>query len=259
MFVLDGQLVKASSGNKLIPYRFFLFNDLLIYASVSLNKFKPHRVLQLSIARLVDVADQRDMKNAFRIVSPQKSILLIAPNAESKVKWLQALRATIEALTEKRRIYFRAFEIGSMRAGMDDEFAGGKQLRLKKYCPFIRHLAEDRRHLEGVAAAASLPPTDHKCHLCLVTYAVFRRRHTCTFCEETVCGDCIDHQVELPLWCKKRGNQNVCDACFGVLTQQVGDDVPIFSFEGPADYDISYVYGNARIMPSTSPAPLTAS
>jgi hypothetical protein len=58
MFVRESLLTKmsnASNGKKPTDYHFFLFNDLLLYASEGLNtKYVMHRVIHLSLCRLID-------------------------------------------------------------------------------------------------------------------------------------------------------------------------------------------------------------
>ena len=85
-FLKEGFLTKQSSRGELVVYRFYLFNDLLIYVNETRGKFTVHRALHLGLCRVADLKDGyvRNIKNAFRVVSPQKSIILIAESAPEK-------------------------------------------------------------------------------------------------------------------------------------------------------------------------------
>ena len=54
--IKSGSLVRVASNGKRIKYKFFLLNDILIYAKKRKRAvgFIPHRVLQLSLCRIVD-------------------------------------------------------------------------------------------------------------------------------------------------------------------------------------------------------------
>lgn len=56
-FIKEGKLVKISSSNgKRSEYHFFLFSDILMYASEAMQtKYKMHKVLHLSLCRLQDI------------------------------------------------------------------------------------------------------------------------------------------------------------------------------------------------------------
>lgn len=70
--IKSGRLVKLSGAGKekgggagkRIEYHFFLFNDLIIYASEGMqSKYKVHRVLHLSLCRVVDVKTPSGERN----------------------------------------------------------------------------------------------------------------------------------------------------------------------------------------------------
>jgi hypothetical protein len=56
-FIKSGQLAKITGKSKArVDYHFFLFSDLIIYASEGMQtKYKMHRVVHLSLCRLVDI------------------------------------------------------------------------------------------------------------------------------------------------------------------------------------------------------------
>lgn len=103
-FIHAGPLTKQSSKGDLDLYRFYLFNDLLIYVSGNPGNLSVHRVLHLSLCKILDLRDGfiRNIKNAFRIVSPQKPILLIATTAQEKHEWFQLIQSAIQEQVELR-------------------------------------------------------------------------------------------------------------------------------------------------------------
>jgi hypothetical protein len=74
-------------------YRFFLFNDLLIYAAGSPPSYKVHQALHLSLARLCD--HEHTLTHDF--ISPQKSFTLQYPDRKTKYAWMSQLARNIEA------------------------------------------------------------------------------------------------------------------------------------------------------------------
>ena len=80
-FLKEGKLYKMykNGGKKL--YNFFLFNDVLIYASNgTTTKYKVHRVLHLSLCAVIDLTPL-----TFKISSSQKSVVIIAQNKKQKL------------------------------------------------------------------------------------------------------------------------------------------------------------------------------
>ena len=104
--VKEGKLVKVNnSDTKRTPYHFMLFNDLILYASEGMNvKYKVHRLVHLSLCRLEDVRSSV-FPHAFRIVSPQKSFLVLAESAEKKKRWLDAILQHLTVVMAERKRY----------------------------------------------------------------------------------------------------------------------------------------------------------
>ena len=104
--VREGRLVKVNnSGTKRTAYHFMLFNDLILYASEGMNvRYKVHRVVHLSLCRLEDVRSAA-FPHAFRIISPQKSFLVLAESAEKKKRWLDAILANLTVVMAERKRY----------------------------------------------------------------------------------------------------------------------------------------------------------
>ena len=107
------QLTKLSRDGKRQPYYVFLFSDLLIYAGAGLQAgtYKVHRCLHLSLCRLEDihrgaaqiggsdagVADSSGGSTTFRLVSPQKSIVLCCGSADKKQQWMDSILTHINS------------------------------------------------------------------------------------------------------------------------------------------------------------------
>lgn len=89
-FVRRGPLIKKCRA-KDEEYEFFLFNDLLIYASrVPMSKmFNLHRMIEINSAFKVD--HNVDSPTEFTIISPAKIFKVIGVNEEDKAQWLRAL------------------------------------------------------------------------------------------------------------------------------------------------------------------------
>ena len=63
---------------------------------------------------------------------------------------------------------------------------------------------------------------------------MFRTRHACALCLDSVCTECAAHRAELPVSPNRlaAGPQRVCDACYGVLQHAVGSAaVPVLARE----------------------------
>ena len=161
--VKQGKLTKVSPDGKRRTYFFFLFNDILVYASAGVQQqYKYHRCLHLSLCRIEDVrrrppadisaaaaaavseraslspsaastepsvssrpssapaaaapsayavdddsAAADSQSTTFRLVSPQKSILLCADSADKKRAWIGALLTQIKQQAKKRSDYVR--------------------------------------------------------------------------------------------------------------------------------------------------------
>jgi hypothetical protein len=93
-FIRQGTLTKqCRSDNR--PYEFFLFNDLLVYASKAVgNKYKLHRSIDINSAFVIqDLPDQKDKNelNRFQIVNSDKSFIVYANDLPAKQSWLKDL------------------------------------------------------------------------------------------------------------------------------------------------------------------------
>ncbi|GMI10781.1 hypothetical protein TrVE_jg12891 [Triparma verrucosa] len=100
IFLREGDMLKRCRSGKKIKYRFFLFNDQLLYTHQSRRGFyKIHQCLFLSLMR---ISEDGTPKNAFSIMHPRKSFLVICPTPELKRVWVDAILAEIERAVERK-------------------------------------------------------------------------------------------------------------------------------------------------------------
>ncbi|EEY64176.1 brefeldin A-inhibited guanine nucleotide-exchange protein, putative [Phytophthora infestans T30-4] len=100
-FIHEGDLTKkCRSRNQL--YRFFLFNDQLLYADKSMTgKWSPHNSLRLKLTRISHIGDGVLLKNAFQIQNPIKSFVVFADSATSKAEWMRLIDDAIAEASKK--------------------------------------------------------------------------------------------------------------------------------------------------------------
>jgi len=69
------------------------------------------------------------------------------------------------------------------------------------------------------------------CKLCIKQLGFLKRRIKCKMCDDTVCNECCGHKVKVSRGNKPNVMERVCDACFGGVTNMIGDDLPLLSVE----------------------------
>jgi len=136
---------------------FFLFSDVLIYASPPPAQTKIPDFIELDLALLsVKDTDLRSKKisNAFEILSSKKSFAVHTDTAKEKDEWLRLIRKTIED-------YKNFFKEGD----------------------------------STTQAPVWVPDNEAKlCRQCEVKFTITNRRHHCRQCGEVVCGDCSNNK-----------------------------------------------------------------
>ncbi|KAK1947378.1 Brefeldin A-inhibited guanine nucleotide-exchange protein 1 [Phytophthora citrophthora] len=120
-FIHEGDLTKkCRSRNQL--YRFFLFNDQLLYADKSMTgRWSPHNSLRLKLTRISNITDGVMSKNAFQIQNPVKSFVVFADSASSKAEWMRLIDDAIAEASKKinrtaRRMSSHTHVFGETRA-----------------------------------------------------------------------------------------------------------------------------------------------
>ncbi|KAF4141125.1 PH domain-containing protein [Phytophthora infestans] len=147
-FIHEGDLTKkCRSRNQL--YRFFLFNDQLLYADKSMTgKWSPHNSLRLKLTRISHIGDGVLLKNAFQIQNPIKSFVVFADSATSKAEWMRLIDDAIAEASKKinrtaRRISTQG--LGDTRASLVSSSAMKVFLRFSS--PMPSPVARDTRQL----------------------------------------------------------------------------------------------------------------
>lgn len=105
-FLQSGILVKKSNRTgRPIEYKFFLFSDLLLYASKQEDgNFKIHEEMPLHLMKVVDwfPAEQRGRELMFQIHHPRKTFTVVCPTKESRRSWVQDIRAAVMVEMERK-------------------------------------------------------------------------------------------------------------------------------------------------------------
>uniref|UniRef100_A0A7S0H256 Uncharacterized protein n=1 Tax=Amorphochlora amoebiformis TaxID=1561963 RepID=A0A7S0H256_9EUKA len=203
-FIRKGELIRQTR-NKPKPFKFYLFNDLLIYASPRGWKYRVHfkapidsqfqvevygtgsneescgRELRKTGA-LIKARENRDYPNMYlwQIVTKKKSFIVFATSPELGSSWVKDLIACKEAA--RRTITGRSTSTVAVETA-----------------PVWQPDSEAR-----------------SCTNCGKPFGFIRRRHHCRKCGLLVCSDCSKNRAMLS-WCPKSGKQRVCDKCIAVI------------------------------------------
>lgn len=190
VFVKEGALTKICRSKHVLRW-VVLFNDILLYASdfsIGLTrKLQFHKMFHLESLRVDDVPDKetahKSLKNAFQIVSPNKSFVLYAASPELKEEWVSTLRNAIKAWQTKR---------ATLATSKNDA-------------------------AYAITEAPVWIPDDEvaSCMLCASGFTLTKRRHHCRSCGKVICGDCS--RKKLLLLNVDKSPVRVCDYCYNSL------------------------------------------
>lgn len=208
MYVIDSMLSKKCR-KKDKSYHFFLFTDLLFYADQSLTgAWILHR--QILINQNFSFENDKDFpienKFLFRIVSAEKSFILIADSLDKKQKWLESLGKCIENVKRSLRTHH-----SSRKYESDDEDA---------------------------APVWTADGDRAECELCNSPFGIIKRRHHCRNCGKLVCGPCSKARIVMG---KNKKKKRACRECASVLAD--GKKRLLFKSSGNSS-DTSYYGGD---------------
>lgn len=183
-YIYNGVLTKICRNSKK-KYTFFLFSDMLVYASKSGKKFKLHRKLKINEAfKFENLADNEKAINRMLISTSEKSFEVIADDYSDKQEWLNHFNSVVSEATKK---------------------------------------STDKRKKSLTVAPVWQPDVSSKsCKICKSKFSVFKRRHHCRKCGLLVCNECSRGRILLK---EVDENQEVrvCDNCDkGEKTNLVG-------------------------------------
>jgi Sec7 domain/PH domain len=105
-FLQSGNLLKKSGRTgRTTMYRFYLFSDVLLYASkTSGGRYKIHEELPVHLMKIVDwfPPSQKNRKVLFEIHHPRKTFQVICLTEESRKSWVENIRASILVEMERK-------------------------------------------------------------------------------------------------------------------------------------------------------------
>ncbi|XP_066968237.1 pleckstrin homology domain-containing family F member 2 isoform X11 [Macrobrachium rosenbergii] len=178
VLVGEGVLTKMCR-KKPKPRQFFLFNDILVYGNIVLNKKKYNKqhIIPLEEVQLSSLEDDGQFRNGWLIKTPTKSFAVYAATATEKAEWMAHINKCVTDLLRK----------------------SGKKA------------AETH-------AAVWVPDNETQvCMHCKKSqFTLINRRHHCRKCGRVVCGPCsskkviLSHQSNKPL--------RVCLTCHDELS-----------------------------------------
>ncbi|CAH1250843.1 pleckstrin homology domain-containing family F member 2-like isoform X5 [Branchiostoma lanceolatum] len=179
VLVGEGVLTKLCR-KKPKPRQFFLFNDILVYGNIVINKKKYNKqhIIPLENIKLQSLEDNGELRNGWLIISPTKSFAVYAATATEKSEWMAHINKCIQDLLAK----------------------GDKR-------PMQEH------------AAVWVPDSEANiCQHCNRTkFTPIQRRHHCRNCGRVVCGACSSKKYLLPHMSSKP--LRVCLTCFDNLSK----------------------------------------
>ncbi|XP_028673089.1 pleckstrin homology domain-containing family F member 2 [Erpetoichthys calabaricus] len=159
--------------------QFFLFNDILVYGNIVIQKKKYNKqhIIPLENVTIDSIKDEGDLRNGWLIKTPTKSFAVYAATATEKSEWMNHISKCVTDLLEK----------------------SGK--------------APNNEH-----AAVWVPDSEASvCMRCQkIKFTPVNRRHHCRKCGFVVCGPCSEKKFLLPSQSSKP--VRVCDFCYHQLS-----------------------------------------
>jgi hypothetical protein len=178
VLVGEGVLTK-SCRKKPKPRQFFLFNDLLVYGNIIINKKKYNKqhIIPLEEVKLKSLEDEGQFKNGWLICTRGKSFAVYAATATEKQEWMAHINKCIEDLLKK----------SGKKAAVDH-------------------------------AAVWVPDGEvNTCMHCKKSqFSLVNRRHHCRKCGQVVCSPCSSKRFLLPAQSSKP--IRVCTSCYDELS-----------------------------------------
>eukprot|EP01084_Bolivina_argentea_P003792 7148_1 len=156
-FIKEGIMTKVNKTGKDQIYIFFLFNDMICYASMKKELLKMHTILPIDCSFYVkDIKYHNKYKHlSFEIHSSVKSFIVYCNNLNEKQKWINNINKIIE---------------NSLR-----------ELQSELAAPLmVADELSDICQIDG----------------CNVKFTFVNRKHHCRFCGKLICGKCGKYKLE---------------------------------------------------------------
>lgn len=160
------------------PRQFFLFNDILVYGNIIINKKKYNKqhIIPLEEVKLQSLEDDGQYKNGWLIYTRGKSFPVYAATATEKQEWMAHIDKCIRDLLHK----------------------SGKKAAHYHAAPWV-------------------PDTEASiCMVCNKSqFTLINRRHHCRKCGTVVCNTCSSRKFLMPS--QSKNPLRVCDPCYETL------------------------------------------
>lgn len=176
----EGVLTKECR-KKAKPRIFFLFNDILVYGSIVLNKrkYRSQHIIPLEEVTLETLPETLHTKNRWMIKTAKKSFVVSAASTTERQEWISHIEECV-----RRQL-----------------LATGRQPSTEHAAPWIPDKATDI------------------CMRCTQTrFSTITRRHHCRKCGFVVCAECSRERFLLPRLSPKP--LRVCSLCYRELATQ---------------------------------------
>ncbi|KAK2566177.1 Pleckstrin homology domain-containing family F member 2 [Acropora cervicornis] len=184
VLVGEGVLTKLCR-KKPKPRQFFLFNDILVYGNIVINKKKDIKLQSLD--------DEGNLKNGWQIISAKKSFAVYAATRTEKAEWMAHINKCIQDLlaktgkrgtTEHAAVWVPDSEASTCMNCLKSKFTALNR-RVRFY--------EIVQNMENVLV----------------------QQHHCRKCGGVVCSNCSTKKCLLPSQSSKP--LRVCDRCYNLL------------------------------------------
>ncbi|CAL1527650.1 unnamed protein product [Lymnaea stagnalis] len=184
VLVGEGVLTKMCR-KKPKPRQFFLFNDALVYGNIIIHKKKYNKqhILPLEDVKLDNVADEGNLRNGWKIMSPSKSFIVYAATATEKKEWMAHIRKCVNDILAQRGL----------------------------------------RQSTSIDSPVWVPDSEAKtCMHCRKSeFTVVNRRHHCRHCGIVACNPCTGKRWLLPQQSSKP--IRVCLTCYQKLSNEASE------------------------------------
>jgi len=124
-FLQSGDLIKKSlRTGRPTEYRFYLFSDVLLYASKEDDgRYKIHEELPLHLMKIVDwfPPSQKNRQIMFEVHHPRKTFRVLCPSHEVRKSWVDDVRASIMLELERKMTVEAARRLSTFAASQPGE------------------------------------------------------------------------------------------------------------------------------------------
>ncbi|KAM4722150.1 pleckstrin homology domain-containing family F member 1 [Rhinophrynus dorsalis] len=168
------------------PRIFFLFNDILVYGNIVINKvrYNNQHIIPLEDVTIEILPDSSDMRNQWMLKTSKKSFVVSAASFSERKEWIGHIKECIRQLLEKT----------------------GRQPTREYAAPMIPDKATDI------------------CMRCTQTkFTTLTRRHHCRHCGFVVCHECSKYKFLMPRL--SPNPQRVCGLCYKkLMSEKIADE-----------------------------------